>query len=359
MKRVISLVLTIVVVFVLVACGQQAAPAPASTPAPATESKLEDKVVIGDWGGTWGEMSKEYIFADFKANNPNCEIVSDFPGSSAKTLAKMEAQKDNPQLDVALLTEVMALKAVSAGLIEPFDFSKIPESSELVDIAKLDGVGPAILLGETGIAYNPKVVKEAPTSWLDLAKPEFKGKVALPSFGSASQLQFLSMIAKINGGDEDNTDKAFEFLNTMKDNVKLVYAGDPDVYAAFEREEITAAVWYGGPATAAKKDGLSVEYVRPKEGVPATRSFICVVKGAPHPNAAYELVRYYISKHGQEGVMNVVGYGPTNKNVVIPDDKKLYMPSVDTIASLVNFNWTKIAANTNAWSEKWDKTLGK
>ena len=80
-------------------------------------------------------------------------------------------------------TPVMA----EIGILEELDTDRLPNFAGLFDTFKtmpgpnVDGVqyGLPYTWGSVPLMYNPKYVTETPTSWLDLLKPEYKGKVAL------------------------------------------------------------------------------------------------------------------------------------------------------------------------------------
>ncbi len=369
MKKMLNILLVLMLTVSMVACTSNTSNTPPATltataksAAPAqteaSKSKLEDKIVIGDWGGVWNEMAKTEVYAPFHELYPDTEILSDFPGSSGAILAKIEAQKGAPQMDVGLMTELMTVKAIRANLLEELDESKVPELADVVDIARMENYGPAVLLGEVGIAYNPKLVKTPPTCWADLAKPEYKGMVALPDIANTSAILFLCQVAKNNGGSENNVEPGFEFVKSMVDNVVTTYGGDADIQQLFEREEVAIAVWWNGPALSAKQNGMSIEYVRPSDGAPAVRSFINVVKNCPHPNAAYRMVAQYVSEQGQTGVVDKVNYGPTNKNVVVPSEKTAFIATGKDLEKLTSFDWGVIADNSGNWAEIWNKIFG-
>ena len=335
-------------------------PAPSSGGASADSDGLENKLVLGVWGGSWNDMAQKYMFEPFKKQYPNVELVPDLIGSSADILAKMEAQRNNPQMDIVTMTELMTVKAIKAGLVEKLTESDVPELKELYDIARMDPYGPAILLANVGIAYNPKMIKEPPASWNDLLDPKYKGQIALPTFGNTSAVSFLIMAAKMNGGDEKNIDPGFEFLNKLKPNVSQLYTTDADVQARFQRGEIGIAVWWNGPAYAAKKAGVDVEFVTPKEGSPVIRSMINLVKNAPHPNAAKKMIGFYLNKEGQKGMAENIFYGPVNKNVVVSDELKSYMPyGEEAIKKLLSFDWSYVADQLNDWTQRWEALFGK
>ena len=73
------------------------------------------------------------------------------------------------------------------GTLEPIDLAKVPNYDKTFPFIKqmqglvVDGQQYAVPLtfGSMPLMYNAKEVTTAPTSWMDLFKPEFKGKVAI------------------------------------------------------------------------------------------------------------------------------------------------------------------------------------
>lgn len=367
-KRILSFLLASAMLLAMTACSGKTPGTSSSgssqgdgsgTTSGTTSGALEEAVCIGDWGGAWNEMAKTCVYEPFNELYPDTQIISDFPGSSGAILSKLEAQKTNPQYDVALMTELMTIKAIRAGLLEEIDESDVPELSDVVDVAKMEGYGPAVLLGEVGIAYNPDMVEKVPTCWTDLADPSYKNMIAFPNISNTSAILFLCQIATLMGGSEADVQPGFEFIEGMLDNVKTTYGSDPDVQQLFEREEIAVAIWWNGPALSAKQNGLNVEYVRPSDGAPAVRSFINVVKGAPHPEAAKRMVAQYISEEAQTGVMEQINYGPTNVNVSVDPEKAAFIATGDDLDKLVNFDWGVIADQSAQWTETWNKMFGQ
>ncbi len=68
------------------------------------------------------------------------------------------------------------------------------------------------------ILYNEKLTK-APTSWEDLWKPEFKGKVLAPTITDTQGLLLTVMAARLSGGSLDNLSPAWKKLEQLKPNV--------------------------------------------------------------------------------------------------------------------------------------------
>ena len=60
--------------------------------------------------------------------------------------------------------------------------------------------GPTVTMQLIGIAYNPTKIQTPPPSWMDLWKPEYKGRVGLTTMESSLGTVFVVEIAKLHGG---------------------------------------------------------------------------------------------------------------------------------------------------------------
>src|SRR5690606_23441365 len=121
-----------------------------------------------------------------KEHNVKIVVV---PGTSSDILAKATAAKDNPQMHVMFLDDGVMARATSAGLCEKLQPS--PELDEILPAARFTGdMAAGVDLGMTGLAYSKTMFDEngwaPPTSWMDLADPQFKGTVVCQSASASS-----------------------------------------------------------------------------------------------------------------------------------------------------------------------------
>ena len=312
------------------------------------------RLIQSGWGGSWQEMAKKYMFKPFQEKYPSVELVNDLIGSSGDILEKIEAQRTDPQVDLVTMTELMTVRAIKAGLLQPLTPQDVPELEELHDFAKMEPYGPAILLAQIGIAYNPKRVKMPIRSWKDMLDPRCRGLIALPDMTNTSAYSFLVVAARMMGGSERDIDPGFRFMERLKDNVAVQYKTDAHVQLLLQRGEIGMAVWWNGPAYTAKKEGLDLEFVLPEEGSPTIRSMINLVKGAPHPQAAKKMIGYYISRQAQEGMVNEIFYGPVNKHVQIPDHLLRYFSVDDARECSRPIDWEYVSDHMEQWKKRWN-----
>jgi putative spermidine/putrescine transport system substrate-binding protein len=177
---------------------------------------------IGMNGGNFEKTYTQYVFPEFEKQTGAKVVV--VPGTSSDILAKAQANKDRPQMHVMFLDDGIMYRAIGMGLCEKQRSS-----------AALDGLYPAarfkgdmatgVSLGMTGLAYNKKMFAEkgwpAPTSWMDLADPKYKGKVVFQSMPSSSfGLHGFLMFNRIQGGNDKNVDPGFNaWAKTIGPNV--------------------------------------------------------------------------------------------------------------------------------------------
>ncbi|MGE8332073.1 MAG: extracellular solute-binding protein, partial [Paraburkholderia nemoris] len=144
-------------------------------------------IYIGMNGGPMEKAYTSQVLPDFeKANNVKVVVV---PGTSSDILAKLLANKANPQIHVVFLDDGVMARAVSMGVCKKLDDA--PVLKELYPFARMkDDMGAGVQLGMTGIAYNKKLFAEKgwapPTSWMDFADPKYKGKVVFQSASSST-----------------------------------------------------------------------------------------------------------------------------------------------------------------------------
>jgi putative spermidine/putrescine transport system substrate-binding protein len=141
---------------------------------------------------------KTLVYDPFEAKC-GCKLVVE-TGNSVERLAKMEANKANPVIDMAVVSMADALQAARAGLIDKIDTSKLSNFDKLYDIAKNpngDGMSVGYTFYATSIAYRPDKMKIE--SWADLLKPEYVGHIAFPNVTTNQGPPALYMLGEAIG----------------------------------------------------------------------------------------------------------------------------------------------------------------
>ena len=154
----------------------------------------------------------------------------------------------------------------------------------------------------TVLAYNPaKVTKAAlPTSILDLAQPQWKGRVGIAAGGADFQA-IVSAVLSLEGKD-----KTQAWLAALKTNAK-VYQGNTAIMKAVDAGQIDTGVIYhyywakDRAESGANSKNVELYYFGNKDpGAFLSVSGAGVLATSKHADAAQKFVAFLTSKAGQE-----------------------------------------------------------
>lgn len=316
-----------------------------------------EELVAATFGGTWANVHKQ-ILAPYFTKKTGATVVQS-PMLATAQISKLTAAKGGPApFDVAMLDEGPALEAIDAGVIAKYDAAKSPNSANLNK--KFQGeYGPAITMQAIGIAYNPKTVKTPPTSWADLWKPEYKGRVGITSLASTLGLAFLLDINRLEGGTEASMDPAFKKLKTLLPNLAAVSANFGAHGALFQQNEIDIGVQNFNFAEELKAKGVPIEFVRVSTGTPAWKTTMHVVNGAAKPDLAYAYIDSQLSadvqSEMQKSPWNVI---PTNSKVAYDGlvASKIAKTPAD-LDKMVFFDWQKVNKGRAEWTAQFNRDI--
>ena len=302
MKKYLALLLALVMVLSLCACGNSA---PAATEAPAAEPAAEpaadDLVSLAQAEGelvVYGSCEEEYLAAACENFEKLYGIKTTYQRlSTGEVQAKIEEENGNPSADVWFGGTTDPYNVVAGeGLLEAYEAENA--SHLLSDMYRdKDGYWYGIYKGILGFMVNTDELErmnlEAPQDWQDLLKDEYKGLIWLSNYNTAgtAKLVINTMIQKY-GHDE-----GIQYLVDLDKNIQVytksgsgpsknVGIGECVIGIGFLHDGITQIVdnQYGNIALVIPSSGTSFE-------VGATAMF----KGAKHPNAAKLWIEYALS----------------------------------------------------------------
>ncbi len=324
-------------------------------------SAAETELVVAGYGGSFETIFKKYLGPAFeKKFNAKINFVS---GNSTETLARVQAQKDNPQIDVTFVDDGPAFQGAALGLWEPIDPRSIPNLKDLYDLAlHKDNLGVDMGVTATGLMYNPETFKQKgwapPASWADIAKPEHAGHLVIPPIQNSYGLHALVMFARMNGGGEKNIHPGFEAFKKFKKNV-LVFEAQPGKHSElFQSKQAWIGVWGSGRVYALADTGFPVEFVYPKEGAIALAVTLNVVKGTKQKRLANEFINAMLGPEAQEVWAEHFKFGPYNKTVKLkPEIAKKVPYGPAQIGKLMKVDWDTINQMRREWTERWNKEI--
>jgi iron(III) transport system substrate-binding protein len=301
-------------------------------------AKKEGKILF--YTANYAEVEQEIIKA-FNKRFPEIKIeMVRAPGGQLITRIKTEAAAGKLQADVINHSDRGLMLAIQDMFM---DYAP-PNAADYRPDAL---VSPKLWPGATiawSIAYNTELVKNPPKTWMDLTKPEYKGKkigqVIAPSGGTTwTRVMFERQVL---GEDYHKKQAAVE-------NV-LYPSGAPTSDALVRGEIVIAPLLYNIVFTKFR-DGAPVAAIFPPEGVPANPYADGIPKTARNPNAAKLFMNWRLSAEGQKFQIEVLGNITSLK--VPPVYPKGWDPKV---VKVWYPNFEQYEKLRDKWVDDWNKT---
>lgn len=274
--------------------------------------------------------------------------------SSGEALARVNAEKDNPQFDIWWGGPIDSfISAKESGLLEPYDS---PNYANLVDPAKTkdaDNQWVGIYMGSLGfatntdwLAANPGV--EAPTSWDDLLKPEFKGQimVAHPS-SSGTSYTALATILQIKGEEA-----GWEFIKQYAAQVsQFTKSGAAPAKFVGQGEAAVGIVFSHDIVNEIDNNKLPLKLTFPAEGTGYEIGGMGILKGAKHMQAAKLWFDWALTPEAQ-------ALGPTYKAYQAPTVKGVTLSHPELMeVKLIDYDFQWAGTNKKAFVEKFTNEI--
>jgi len=322
----------------------------------AAGAAAQQKFTVAAYGGSYEDMMrKEILPAWEKKANVKTEYVA---GNSTDNIARMQAQRANQEIDVAILDDGPMYQAVALGLC---DNLKGVSLADLYPVADMK-TGKSVTIGvvATGLMYNKKYYADnkltPPTSWNDLKDPKFRKKLVIPPMNNSYGLHTVVMMARLNGGGEKNIDPGFK---VMKDDVApnvLAFEPQPGkMTELFQSGQAVFGVWGSGRVKAFQDTGFPVEFVYPKEGAIALGISACPVAKPNASPLAQEFIAFMTSPEIQAIHAKGAGAGPVNRKTVLTPELQKGLPYGDAVGKLLTVDWDTINANRTGWNNRWTR----
>jgi putative spermidine/putrescine transport system substrate-binding protein len=322
----------------------------------------QETLTVAVYGGEWGDAISKAILKPFEQKT-GVRIVTD-PGVSTVTLSKLKQQKGNPAIDVAWIDGGVSELALEDGLVQALDPKKMDSIGNMVPEAVYKAKSGEVFALSTGyyalgLVYNRDKVKQPPTSYMDLFKPEFAGKMTLPSPANAMGVPLFIALAEVNGGSITNMNPAVDVLKKAKPATFFDTSGIGT--NLFQSGEAIVGAHYASAAWVMADKGLPITYAVPKEGALAGDIRVHVVKGTKHQAAAEKLANYAVSPEAQKALAEVLYVAPTAKGVELSGKARERMPYGPTgsMKDLRIPDWQALNARRAELTELWNKEIGK
>ena len=309
-KKYLALLLALVMVFALAACGSTAeAPAPATeapaaepeTPAePAEADPMEELIAAAKAEGeltVYGSCEEEYLAAACQHFEELYGIKVNYQRlSTGEVQAKITEEAGNPSGDVWFGgTTDPYNESAKAGLLMSY------EAANAADLASdmyrdADGYWYGIYKGILGFMVNTEELQrlglEAPKGWNDLLKPEYKGLIWMSNPNTAGTAKLIiNTMVQLKGHDE-----AMKYFVELDKNIAQYTKSGSGPSKKVGIGECVIGIGFLHDGIAQILQGYdNIALIIPEEGTSFEIGATAIFEGCAHENAAKLWIEYALS----------------------------------------------------------------
>lgn len=313
------------------------------------------ELVIANWGGDWNtNVMKALETPVFEGSG--LTLRRDLASAPARK-TKLLAERNLPRgtVDVAHFTDADAYELGALGALEELDYSRIPNAAHLLPGMRNKYFLPWVYSGVV-LIYNPNKIKTPPTSFADLLRPEYAGRVGLIDQIYFNYLYAYSLVA---GGTLNDITPAFAKLAELKKAVQpRIYPSHQQLAAAMAADEVWISANYNARAAQWQTEGLPVRGSYPREGAIAVQFGVVIPKRARNKDAAYRYLNEMLAPAPTRTLSELTYYAPAIDNAALPAElaqRVQFTPEQQKRMHYVDYPY---AARSQAeWLEWWNKEI--
>lgn len=369
MKKKIAILLVLIMLFSLTACGNNSSTTPTTTPKQNNETKEsqtqgnetnQEKDTLGtgamitiytnsgsDGRGEW--LTERAAQDGFK--------VQFIDAGAAEVQNRLLAEKNAPIADVVYgLNSIIWESLKTEDILIPYTPVWASEVSE--GLNDPEGYYHAIVKQAILLVHDKKQVSdaEAPSDWVDLWTNEaFDGRYQyLTSLAGGTVRNVLAGILTRYvdpAGDLGISDEGWEQIAQYYQHGVPVESGK-DLYAniADTNDPVSfGQMWSSGIETRDEQYGTETGYAVPEIGVPYAVEAVAIVNGTKNEEEAKRFVDWFGSAQIQGEWAKQFSTLPANQNAV--DQANEFNQEIAKLPSQ-NIDWALVAKNIDAWCEK-------
>ncbi len=333
-----------------------AAAASAAALAPSLALAQAQEIAVGWYPGLLGGNFRKG-FLDTFADAGSVKVIESWDNPR---FTQMQANRNQPNLHVAIFLDVLLPIVARSGLIGELSAAQIPNLVD-VDPRVQSAAGkfavPATY-GSWGIAYNAKHVKKPVTSWADLLRDDLKGHVSSPNVTYNSSIYTLDALSALKGGSLKSPQAGLEAMHQIRRGGPGLWDQESIAVGWLKTGEIWATPYFSGNVLAMMKDPdlADLKFAIPSEGAYAVSLNITRVKNATGGATPEAFINHMLSVPAQETWARVGGGRPVNAKAAVPREVAETVPTANRLRRV---DWDYYAANRTAVVDQWNKVVNR
>ncbi|USQ72441.1 extracellular solute-binding protein [Roseomonas mucosa] len=319
------------------------------------------EMVLLAYAGVFKDNYSQVVVQPFsQASGVTVQYTDPGLGGSAQMLGTLRAQKADPQVDVVIMDASTAAAACAEGLVEPLTPQALPVLKELDEQAGKvgNGCGPAVTYDHLTLIYDAEAIKVAPARWMDLAKPEYKGRSSLSAPPDIQGMALTAILAHGASGDWKNIGAAIPLLKQIVPNVQT-FQPSPDAYSMVLSGQIAFGTgWNARSQLYHDQSKGKLGVLIPEEGTAFQINTINIVKGAKHREQAMAFLGHALSAGPQAAFTDRMFYGPTNLQAQ-KDAKAIGRTALapEYRSRIVPIDWLEAVKLRDNWNQRWRREV--
>jgi len=317
------------------------------------------QVVATTYPGSFEEAYRAILLPEFAKQTGADPVLTPLLG--VNQVAKITAARRNPPYDVVIFDEGPLLASLSQDILQKYPTDRSPSMTDLPEVFRggaHGGYGPTVTVQIIVLAYNPKRVAR-PSDWLDMWKPEYKGRVGLTGMASSLGTSYMTEIAKRLGGSETNYEPALKKVRELLPSVSSIAPSPGALAALFQTGEVDIAPNYFNNVMLLKEKGVDMDYVIPQGHPVLVRTSMHIVKNTKAPELAAKYIDMSISQSIQQKLLDRPYYFvPTNTKVKMEGEIAKIATSVQALLKEgIILDWPTIIKTRSKLIERFNKEI--
>jgi len=297
----------------------------------------------------WPENYARPVFAAFQAATGI--QVNFIRFSSGEALARVIAEKDNPQVDLLFGGPI---ETFTAGVGKGVFAAYTPPTAAALPSRFKDPHGYWTAIADDPLVFmtNTAFLKEhnlqPPASWDDLLNPAYKNMLQMADARtSGTAVTRIFSIIQAHNGDEN---AAFAYMKKLRQNVQLYTKSGGGGTLPIGLGQAGGGIFFIVDALFTRQQGYDVQISFPREGIGSAAECIALLQGAHNPDPAKKLIDWATSPDMQSlYVKEKINFLPANPQVQ-PDPS---MAEMLKNAKILTIDDTWAGANRERIVNRW------
>jgi spermidine/putrescine-binding protein len=311
------------------------------------------------WGGNWAKALRTGTDEKFEQIT-GIKVLQD-QSNPVQRITKLKVNLENQIFDAVQLPDTLVPLAIKQGVLEKIDRNS-PRLSNLKDVYPqfIHDHWVVQMFTAIGIGYNEKLVKTPPTSYADLWKPEYKGRIVLPDIAHSIGPYIIPIGAMAAGKPMSDSEAGFEMLKRMVDQRPIWTNNTDGMMNAFQNEEAVIGLKYRSHTYLLRDKGVPAQWCFPKEGAIALEWGWSIAKNTKNKEWAETYINVTLDPAGQVHFTDYANYPGSNKkmlDLLTPKQKERAELSEDQLNRMVRLDHEYMSDHRSEWTERWNRIV--